>query len=170
MIIRLLAIIAAISFAGVADAQNSFSTPASACVPSDDTIEFNRHLVGNADVRHATGNVDQIVLVCPIARFNVGTTNWNLKLTYVDSTGTSTDAFVKAYLYQMAVGSATPVLLTLANSNGSAVTGLNTISSATFAHTFDFEANIYWVRVVMDRTLTNQTAIAHAIYLDGAAV
>ena len=170
MIIRLLVTIAAMCLATVAEAQNNFSTPASACVPSDDTIEFNRHLVGSADVRHATGNVDPIVLFCPIARFNSGTTNWNLKLTYVDSTGTSTAAYVKAYVYQMALGSTTPVLLKIASSDSSAVTGVNTVASPTFAHTFDFEANIYWVRVVLDRTLSSQSVIAHAVYLDGTTI
>lgn len=170
MMIRLLVIIAAICFAGVAEAQNNFSTPASACTPTNVTIKFDRHLVGPAWVRHATGNVDQIILMCPMARFNSGTTNWNLKLTYVDSTGGSTTAFARAYLYRMAIGSATPVLLALASSDSSGVTGVNTVSSPTFAHTFDFEANIYWVRVDLDRSSTSENVIAHAVYLDGTAI
>lgn len=170
MIIRLLTFIAAMCFASVAVAQNMWNTPASACIPSDPTIKFDRHLLGIASVQHATNNVNAIILFCPMQRFNSGTTTWNLRMTYVDSTGNSNAAYARAYVYQMPIGSAAPVLLGLANSDASALTGLNTISSAPLAHEFNFEANIYWVRVDLVRSLTSQTVIVHSVFLDGTAV
>ena len=144
--------------------------PANACTPSDTTIRFDRHLLGAASVQHATNNVNAITLLCPMSRFNSGTTTWNLKMTYVDSTGKASSAYARAYVYRMAIGSAAPVILGMANSDASALTGLNTISSAPIAHTFDFEKYIYWVRVDLVRALTSQTVIVYSIFLDGTAI
>ena len=170
MTIRLLVFMAAICFASAASAQNTWSTPASACIPSDATIKADRHLLGAASVQHAANIAGGIILFCPVARFNNGTTEWNLKLTYQDSTGTSNAAYVRAYIYRMAIGTTIPILLAVANSDASGVVGVNTVSSALLAHTFDFEANIYWVRLDLVRTLTSQTVVAHSVHLDGTAL
>lgn len=57
----------------------------------------------------------------------------------------------------MANASTSAVQLGAINSNSSAVTAANTIASAAINHTFDFEANIYWVRVLIKRGATNET-------------
>jgi hypothetical protein len=171
MIVRLLALIAALCFASAAQAQNEWSSPASACTPSDATAKLGRYKTNVASVQHATSNVDLIVLNCPIARFNnSGTGSWNLKMVYQDSTGAGTAAFARARLYAMGVNSATPFLLTTADSNSVASTGSTLVLSPMLAHSFNFEANIYWVRVELDRTLTSQTVIVHSVSLDGAAI
>lgn len=170
IVLRLLAFLTVLCLASAAQAQNNFTTPGSACVPTGATTSANRHQTNVASVQHATGAVGQIILFCPMARFNSGTTSWNLKLTYQDSTGTATTASVVAQVYQMAIGTATPVLLKTINSNSSAITTLNTVTSTLLTHTFDFEANIYWMRVAISRAATNETVIFHAAVLDGTAI
>ena len=167
MIIRLLTVLAFLCLASAAQAQNNWSAPASACVPADDAA--GRYESDIAFVRHLGTNVDPIALTCQMDRFNSGTSAYNLKITYRDSTGTATSASVLARLYRMAIGTATPIQITEVNSNSSAVTGTNTVASPEFNHTFDFEANTYWVRVVIKRANSSQTVILYSLVLDGTA-
>ncbi|MGQ0485110.1 MAG: hypothetical protein ACT4SY_07155 [Hyphomicrobiales bacterium] len=170
MIMRLLALLTALCLATAAHAQNNFSTPASACIPTDVAINAARYRTNLASVQHATGAVGNIILMCPMARFNSGTGSWNLKLTYQDSTGTGTTAFVLAEIYRMAIGTAAPIFLKQVNSNSSAITGLNTVASTLLTHTFNFETNIYWVRVAIVRSLASEIVSFHAVYLDGTSI
>ncbi len=88
---RRLVLALATLFAGLpAHAQNVASTPASACVPSDVAIKGGLFVTGVANLRFSDGATGQFTAFCPLARFNSGTTSWNLKLTYQDSTGTAT--------------------------------------------------------------------------------
>jgi hypothetical protein len=68
----------------------------------------------------------------------------------------------------MAIGLATPtptpILLTSLNSNGSAATTVSNRFSTPFTHTFDFNTNIYWARVMLDRTAT-QNVVFHSLML-----
>jgi hypothetical protein len=164
MIIRLIALLFAIvSFAGAAEAQTYWSTPASACVPDEATIRFNRHDTGNAFVRHAQGNLDMVVLTCPIQRFDPGaTTAFSLTMIYRDSTGDSPSAYVRAKLYRMAANDDAPVLIATANSNNNSITTVN-IGFVDFAHTFNFSANIYWARIELDRSLASEAVIIHSL-------
>jgi hypothetical protein len=159
MIARLLALLFAVCLTSAAEAQIFWSMPGSACVPDETTANFQRHKVGNASVQHATGNVDRIVLTCPIQPFSSVDPSWVLQITYRDSTGTATAAFVRARLYRMEIGTATPELLATVNSNSSAVTTLKTIVSPTLPHTFNFDTHLYWVYVELDRSATGQTVI-----------
>jgi hypothetical protein len=169
MIVRVLALLCAVCLASGAQAEVAWSIPGSGCVPTDVTTKFDRNKDGNASVQHAPNNVDLIILTCPIPRFTSGTTNWSLRLTYRDSTGTRPAvAFVRARLYRMPFGSATPgTPLATANSNSSSITTLNTVDSALFPQTFDFDTYIYWVRVDLNRAATNQTVIFHSVWLEG---
>jgi hypothetical protein len=117
-------------------------------------------------VQHATGNVDLIVLTCPITQFTTDTTSWNLFLGYRDSTGTGASAFVRARLYAMPIAGGPPVLLTTANSNSSASTAAGYVPSPVFAHTFNFSSNSYWVRVELARSSTSQTVIFRSLLLE----
>src|SRR5215213_3140899 len=146
MISRLAAVFLAVCFAAAAHAQPAVlaSLPGSGCVPSDATTKFTRHQVNNASVQHTPGNIDLIVLSCPIAPFDSANTDWVVRLVYQDSTGTSTSAFVRARLFRMAIiipGS--PILLATVSSNSSAVTTTNAVQSAAFNHTFDFAQYVY---------------------------
>jgi len=128
MIARLLAsLLFTFCLAGGAQAQVVWSTTANNCVPDDDTIKFERHKVNIASVEHATGNVGLITLNCRIDRFSDGgVSEWNIKLSYRDSTGTGTTAFVRARLYRMGTGGFDPSVIAGANSNLLPATGNNT--------------------------------------------
>jgi hypothetical protein len=168
--IRSLALLAAMCFAGAAQAQNMWSMPAGGCTPDSATILANRHSVSFASVKHATGNVDSIVLLCPISRFVSSTTSWKLKLTYRDTTGTDPGAFVRAQIMGNAIGTPGSFNLAVVNSNSSASTAVSTVSSAAFTHTFNFETNVYFVRLDLDRSLDPQNVIAYSVVLDGQAM
>jgi len=166
MTTRLLGFLFALCFTSHAEAQTPWSITGSGCVPDETTIKFERHKVGLVSVQHAAGNVDPIALTCPIARFDSGGTHGAIELIYQDSTGNGpAKAFVRARLYQMALGSATPSLLATASSNSSPVTTLNILTSPLFPNTFDFDQYVYWVRVEMDRSSTGQTVIFHSVAL-----
>jgi hypothetical protein len=166
MIARLIALFFVLCFTTAAQAQVIWSTPGSGCVPDESATKFERHKVGNASVEHATGNVDLIVLTCPIPRFDgSGKTNWGIAITYQDSTGnTAAQAFVQARLYRMKLGAASPLLLATVSSNSSPATTLNEVST-TFTHTFNFAQNTYWVHVELQRSLANQIVIFHSVFL-----
>jgi hypothetical protein len=165
MIARVFVVLFAGCIATAAEAQVTWSTPGTACVPSDATIKFDRHKVGVASVQHANTNVDPIVLSCPVAPFDGGTGIWNLIITYQDSTGKNDAAFARAQLYRMQIGSATPVLMATANSNSAPATTVNTVASPNFTHPFSFNNNIYWVRVQLHRSSTSQSVILHSVIL-----
>jgi hypothetical protein len=162
MIARLAALVFAVCLATSAQAQTLWSTPASACVPSDRTIKNDRHLTGNASVQHAPDNMDPIILTCPITAFSDANTFWELAVGYQSVAQTT----LTARLYRMALGSgsATPVRLEMVNASDSSG-AFNSTSGAGFTHPFDFSANTYWVRVQMDRTATDQTVILHFLHL-----
>ncbi len=155
--------------AGPVHAQNNWNAPGSVCVPSGDTIAVANHRTTIGSTKFATGAVGTIELNCPMQRFNSGTATYNLKLTYEDSTGTGTTASVIAQLYRMANASTSPMQLGLVSSNSSAVTGVNTLASSDIAHTFDFEANMYWVRVLVKRAATGEKVLFYSVILDGTA-
>jgi hypothetical protein len=166
---RLLALLFALSLTSAAEAQIIWSTTGTGCVPSDATTKFDRSKDGIASVQHATGNVDLIVLTCPIPQFDKVSADWGLLLTYQDSTGTAPAAFVRARLYRLPIGTATPILVNTASSNSSPVKVLNNVDTI-FPHTFNFGTNIYWVRVELERALTNQTVIFHSVALGAVVV
>lgn len=169
MIARLLALLFALCLTSAAEAQIIWSTTGSGCVPDDATAKFERYKAGNASVQHATGNVDLIVLTCPIPRFDKVSVHWGLLLTYQDSTGTAAPAFVRARLYRLPIGTATPILVNTVSSNSSPATALNNVDTL-FPYTFNFGTNIYWVRVELERALTNQTVIFHSVALGAVVV
>jgi hypothetical protein len=171
MTMRLLTFVFAMCLAGAAEAQPSiqWTVPGSACIPDAATVAANNYKTNIASVQFAPAATGQVVLTCQIERFDVGNTSWQLILTYQDPTGTATTASVRAWLYRMAIGLATPtptpILVTSLNSNGSAATGLSNRFSTPFTHTFDFNANIYWARVILDRTATTQNVVFHSLML-----
>ena len=171
MIARILASLFAVCLAGAAEAQVPlivWSAPASTCVPADATIKFNRHKVGVESVQHAIDNVDLITLNCPIGLFNAGSiSSWQLGATYRDSTGAATTGFVRVRLYRVAAGGTVPTLMAEMNSNSFANTGVTTQRSPSFAHTFNFAANSYWVHVDLDRSSLSDIVILHNMQLVG---
>jgi hypothetical protein len=167
MITRLLAAIAFLCLATAAQAQNNWSAPATACIPSHDTI--GRYESDTAWVRFLGVETGVLTFTCQMDRFNSGTSTYNLKITYRDSTGMGTSASVRAQLYRMAHGTTSPVLLGEATSNSSAAGNINTVGSSDINHMFDFEANAYWVHVLLKRSNTSQIITLYSLVLDGAA-
>jgi hypothetical protein len=168
--LRALTFILALTAPAAVQAQDNWSSQGNGCVPSNGTIKSNLHATTASSVKFASGKTGTITLFCTMARFNSGTVNYTADLTYQDSTGTGTGAYVRAEIYKMPQGSATSQLLGTVNSNTSSDTGLNNLSSPQFAESFDFEANVYWAKIVLKRTNTNQNVIFHALVLNGANI
>jgi hypothetical protein len=164
MIIRLFFLATFICFANVAQAQILLHVPASSCTPDSVTIRSNRHVTANGSVKHAAGNVDKITLICPITPFVTGHTDWVILLTYVDSTGESTAASVRAQLFQMTIGTDTANLIATVTSNLSDETTVET-ELRRFTHTFAFDGNSYWIRLELSRADASQTVIAYSVAL-----
>jgi hypothetical protein len=159
-----LAFLAFVSLAVPAQAE-LWSTPGGGCVPTESTTKFDRHKVGIGSIQHAPTNVDLITLLCPVAPFTNANTNWNLFINYQDSTGTSPSAFIRARLYRMSFQSNIPVLMATVNSNSSPVTTPQFLSSPMFTHTFQSDANVYWVRVDIDRSSTSEKVVLHSVVI-----
>jgi hypothetical protein len=168
--VRLLSLLLGVCFAGVAEAQTPWNVPASSCIPAGGTINAHNYRTNNASVEHAPGTTGQIVLNCQMERFDSGGGFWALQMLYRDSTGTDAAASVLAQIFSMDTNpssTATPVLLTTVSSNSSSVTTTNAAFSF-FSHTFNFEANNYWARVILTRNATNQTVIFHSLKIQAS--
>jgi hypothetical protein len=164
MITRLFAILAFVCLATQVHAQG-WSAAGTACVPSGDTIGKYENVTA-AGVHHLNGRVGTLIFTCSIQPFDTAVTNWALRLAYRDSTGTAPGAAVGASLYQMAKGTFAPASLKSVTSNSSASTGKTVVSSTALSHTFDFDANVYFVQVTITRTATNQLAQFHSVWLE----
>jgi len=84
-------------------------------------------------------------------------------MTYRDSTGTGTSAFVRARLYRMPVGKTNTNVLAEVHSDGFSDTSTVLHTSEEFNHSFDFGGNVYWVRVELDRSTTGEVVIIHSV-------
>ena len=166
-IVRVLAVLLVVLAAGPARAQNVAGFPASACAVSEAATSGGLFLVGGSSVRFAAGTIGNFTLSCPLQKFSSATTAWNLKLTYQDSTGKLPAGQAVAQIFMLPIGTATPALLVSANSNSSAAAGLNTLASPLLTHTFNFESNIYWIRIALKRDNTTDVVAAHSVVLDG---
>ena len=166
MVTRLSAFVGSLCLAGAAFAQVSpWSTPGSTCTPSDLTVRSENYRTGAAWVRHAPSKVGSVVLSCPIARYNFSRSGWTLNITYQDSTGQGTTAFVRARLYRMSTGATTPALLATATSDVSTHTDPGMVASPEFSHSFNFDNNMYWVRVELYRSSTAETVTFYSASL-----
>jgi hypothetical protein len=168
MINRLLfSLLFILCLAGGAQAEVFWSTVGSNCVPDDAKTRLNRHRINSASVQHAPDNVDLITLNCPVTKFETPLSSFNIGVTYRDSTGIGTSAFIRARLFRLDNASITPVLVGQFNSNDFGVTGSTHRLSPEFIHPFEFSTNNYWIRVEIDRSSTSQTVIFHSVLLDG---
>jgi len=104
MIARLFAsLLVTVCLAGTAQAQVFWGTAGNNCTSVDDGIKINL-----ASVQHASDNIDLITLNCPVTtRFETPISNWNLSVTYRDSTGTNPSAFIRVRLFRMEIGAVT---------------------------------------------------------------
>jgi hypothetical protein len=156
--VRLLTFVFALCFAGAAQAQFSWIMTADVCVPAAASVAAGNLQTNVGSVQFAAGKTGQIVLNCRIEPFDTsgGNTQWVLQMTYQDSTGANAAAFVSPRLYTQVVG-ASPQIVKRINSNSTSATGgsFGTFGQ-TFTHEFNFNGQAYWVRVILDRSATNQ--------------
>lgn len=157
MIKRILAIIV---FFGVTSAAHAFSivawsTAGATCVP--DRLSNDRFDAFNAaTVRHNGVQVGALVFTCHVERFDSPNQSWILRMNYRDSTGVGATASVVGELYRIPVVMGfTPVLIGDVNSDSFAPLG-NTTQVEAFNHTFDFEANTYFVQLTLTRAATSE--------------
>lgn len=143
----------------------AWSSSANGCVPTAASTNANR-LATSSYVSHLGANVDPITLVCPVTNLRGLTSiGWQFSLTYLDSTGKGTGAFVKAALMkQSRTTGATSTVVTV-SSDASAVAAVN-VRSAIIVPNFDLDANVYYVQIVLDRTTTAQTVRAYSVALE----
>jgi len=138
-----------------------WSSPGTACVPTG-TTNGRYQSSGVLAVRHLGTETGSIVFTCQIEPFSDTNNSWAMQLNYRDSTGQGTSARVLARLYSVPLFGTAPTLLTTATSNSSSVTTNNVIDS-TFAHTFDFNTNVYFVQVTLTRSASNEIVLLNSV-------
>jgi hypothetical protein len=166
MITRLLAIIFVLVTATGAHAQVGWNAAAAACVPSAETIgKFESS--GAIGVQHAATKTGSLIFVCPVYRFDSTPTDWVMRMSYRDSTGTATTASVVARLYRVPKDTFAAIAVETLSSNSFTETTNNAAKTvASFDHTFDFDANAYYVRVALTRSATNQIVRFYSVGLE----
>lgn len=168
MITRLATLVAFLLVASAAHAQSIiWSAVGTTCVPDGATVGHYTTGTSVASVRHLGNQTGTLTFTCRVSRVDTATTDWVLKLSYRDSTGTGGGASVVAKLYRLRIGNYTPALIDTVTSNSSSVTGNNTINStASFSHTFNFDMNTYFVQVVLTRASSSQNVQFHSTAIE----
>ena len=167
MIIRAFFVLAFVCIASSAQAAVGWSAAGSACTPNGATV--GHYTSANAaGVTFSGSDVGSLVFTCSFDRFDSGTTDWVLKLSYRDSTGTGVSGQVLARVYKLPIGTYTPVVLKSVSSNGFNVTANNTIVSGSFNHSFDFDTNVYFVQVTLTRAASSEIVTFVSVVLDQA--
>jgi hypothetical protein len=156
MITRILAIIV---FFGLTSAAHAFSIVAwgaagTTCVPDRGTIN-KFEAVNPATLRHLGAQVGSLLFTCNVERIDSLNQSWSLRITYRDSTGMGATASVVAQLYRIPLQGFSPILVGTASSDSSGAMGSTTLISP-FSHTFDFEANSYFVRLALTRAASTE--------------
>jgi hypothetical protein len=155
-------------FATAAQAQVGWSSAGTGFVPTGATLG-KYESVNAAGIRFTGNEVGNLVFTCSMDRFNSGTTNWMVRISYRDSTGSTTTAAVVARVYRIPISDYAPVSLKTVTSNSSATTTKNTIDSSTFTHMFDFDVNVYFVQVTLSRAASSQIIELYSVVLMAAA-
>ena len=150
-----------------ATAEVFWSTVASACMPSDQAVQANSYISqGNVTVTPGSGLTGGLVLICPIpASLKAGQPD-SLGLTYRDSTGKASGAFVKAELLRVNRATGQPKIVSSVSSDSAAATGTAFRSSPSFSHSFDFALNYYVVRIEISRALATQDVRGIGVLLE----
>jgi hypothetical protein len=167
MIARLLAIIFILVATTGAHAQVvGWNMAAHGCVATAETS--GKYVsTGAIGVQHGAGKTGTLVFICPVDRFDNTPTDWVLRMSYRDSTGTANTASVVARLYRVPKDTFAPVAVATLNSDSFADTTNNAAKSASsFAHTFGFDANAYFIRVTLTRAAANQIVRFYSVGLE----
>lgn len=153
-------------WSGTGHAATYWSAIATGCVPDAQSIQGDRYRPsGDSMIKHKSGNVARIVLICAVQPHTSVGNPALLTMTYIDSTGAGSKAFVKAQLFAVTRATGLKTLLATVNSNSSSEDSLDEAASPSFAHSLDFDLNYYFVRIEMDRSATGQNAGAVGVAL-----
>jgi hypothetical protein len=146
--------LALLALPGSAMAQNYWSAPAAACVPSDGSIQGNRYTIQAGKINHAGSNVDAITLYCAVPIEEDATDPDQIHMLFFDESTTANN-YVTASLISMDrdTGSTTTIATISSESWDGASTGWQQ-QSVGFSHTFDFGSNVYYIRADILRTST----------------
>jgi hypothetical protein len=140
-----------------------WSSPAKGCVPDEASV--GRYSTTGPGVAHLNANVALIRLVCPINRQITDDPCWNLAVTYRDSTGTVTSANVTARVFRLSRTAGTGGVVATFDSNAGAGTGV-VKRTTQFTHSFNFDANYYYVVIQLDRTVTSEIVQVFGVALE----
>jgi hypothetical protein len=132
------------------------STAAVTCVPSDAALTRG-YTAASGKLTHQGTDTGTLLFYCPVLAFDHQPSWSRLVLTYQDSDGPGTDAIVRARLDR--IGTSDGQVSTLATVTSSR-TGVMQ-GGASFTHSFDFSAAVYFVEIELTRQ--SNTAVATAI-------
>jgi hypothetical protein len=133
-----------------------WSSNATSCAADADSIMFDRYTTSKGIVAHRSTNVDPIQLSCEISDpSSLQGTQWNLIVTYLDSTGMTNTANVTAKVMRISRTTGVQKVVATFNSDSSAATTMGQ-GSVGFSHTFDFTASFYYVLITLDRNSTSE--------------
>jgi hypothetical protein len=149
-----------------AAANEYWSSIATACTPDSLSIQNNRYQTPtDSYVAPQAANVDPIVLICGVSPNTGGTAPTRLSMTYLDATGTTATAAVKASLVRVARTTGGRAVVATVSSNSFAAVSVAK-NSVTFVHALNFAANYYYVRIDMDRSAANQNLRSIGVALE----
>lgn len=145
----------------------AWSSTASACTPEPSSVSLASFDSVSGTVQFAAGQTGTIKLTCAVSGFDknfLTTTVDRLQISHVDYQG-GTACRVRAHLLRLA--HKPPLSGATIASVSSTDTGSNTYASAVqaFTHSFNFDANYYWVQLVVERNSTACSPIAYGVSL-----
>lgn len=161
-----LAVLVQLAGATGAAAATYWSAISTGCVPDAPSIQGNRYKPSSdTTIRHQGKNLKRISLICNVAPNPSGAPPNLLTLTYRDTTGTGTKAYVRAQLFSVDRATASKNLVASISSDTSSETVLGRVQES-FVHTLDFNTNFYFVKIDMDRSASTQAVSAVGVGLD----
>jgi hypothetical protein len=150
--------------AGAQGSVTVWTHAASACSP--DEASFGRFDAHVSSFKHAPAATGQIVTRCNIVdlpQFGIGEIQV-LDVVYRDQDGPGTAQRVRAELIRSNNAGVTSVIRTF-DSNAFAGSSATQRRFVSYSHTFNFEANAYFVQVRVDRATTNITPLIATVRL-----
>jgi hypothetical protein len=155
------------SAANPAAAANEYwSSIATACTPDSLSIQNNRYQTPtDGYVAPQAGKIDPTVLICGVPP-NTGANNpARLSMTYLDATGATVTAAVKASLVRVSRTTGVRAVIAFVTSDSFVTPGVAK-NSVSFVHPLNFAANYYYVRIDMDRSAATQNLRSIGVALE----
>ncbi len=139
-----------------------WSSAAGGCVPYAQSVNAKRYVNSGYYIAHRGANVDAINLICPITDALIAGPIWRIEFTYMDSTGFGPGASAVAKIMSQSRTTGVAAQVVKFSSDSLAVAAI-TKGDKPFTHTFDFDANVYFVHIILDRANPNQDVRAYSV-------